>query len=43
MESFSRQWELQHQFQPQLGKSAASRLYGQWQKAVQSTLSMTHK
>lgn len=43
MESFSRQWELQHQFQPQLGKSAASRLYGQWQKAVQSTLSMTDK
>ncbi|MDP6967506.1 MAG: glycerol kinase GlpK [Gammaproteobacteria bacterium] len=43
MLAFSQQWQMQHQFQPQLHKAKASHLYKQWQQAVQSTLAMTNK
>jgi len=43
MHEFGQQWQRQHQYQPQMDQAEASRLYGQWQQAVQCTLTMANK
>lgn len=43
MQTAKQDWQLARQFQPNMPKTNANRLYNNWQKAIKSTLAMSEK
>ena len=41
MQDFAQDWQVEHQFQPDMQKTEADRRYKTWQRAIKSTLAMS--